>query len=623
MAILLPLLVLFLPLLITPGVLFHYDITPKIVILSLVVAGCLALPGQVSAGVSALWNRKAGRWLCGLAAAQSLWYAIATGFSSRPWFSLFGSNWRRMGFLTVFALCVFAVLAAAHLSKDPAGLVNILRAFAVAAIIASVYGILQYFDIDPLQAASAYHAEAGDSIIVRPPGTLGHADYFGWWLAIALFCAVALARVEIGLWKWLALLACVLSGAAIVLSGTRSAILAVAIGFAVLTISSGLKPVRSHVLAGLLFAGLLLAFYLSPAGTRLQARVRWSGDEPAGGARPLLWRDSLHMAAARPWTGFGPETFPAEFPRYQSLELARLLPDFYHESPHNIVLDALTSEGIPGVLITLGWVMLGGYAAFHDLRTNPHRKPSALGAALVSALVASCVASMFGAATAGPVFATLLVIAMLVALDQSTASTPADRTSQPLIKPAAVLAVSAPVAVCLGIFGVTLAVADFNLARFQRPPGNTAGSVALYNASRRTSLPGAAEDLYCSRRLATVCGASRDRAIQSECAMTAIDAAARATRSADNPPNAWYNLGMFSAEQNDEAKVEIALRTSASLAPNWFKPHWALAGLLALTGRRAEARIEAEKAFLLDAGKDAEVRQTLQQVTSSRSQPWR
>src|ERR1700733_1331569 len=303
MAILLPALVLLLPLLITPGILFHYDITPKIVILSLVVAGCLAMPRQISAGIAELWRRKSGRWLCALAAVQSLWYAAVTGLSSRPWFSLFGSNWRRMGLLTVFALCVFAVLAAAHLSSNPGALVKMLRAFAIAAIIASVYGILQYFDIDPLQAASAYHAEAGDSIIVRPPGTLGHADYFGWWLAIALFCGVALARVEIGLWKWLALLACVLTGAAIVLSGTRSAILAVAAGFAVLTISSGLKPVRRHVLAGLLFAGLLVVFYLSPAGTRLQARVRWSSDEPTGGARPLLWRDSLRMAAARPWTG--------------------------------------------------------------------------------------------------------------------------------------------------------------------------------------------------------------------------------------------------------------------------------------------------------------------------------
>jgi hypothetical protein len=190
------------------------------------------------------------------------------------------------------------------------------------------------------------------------------------------------------------------------------------------------------------------------------------------------------------------------------------------------------------------------------------------------------------------------VIAMLVALD------PEDPSSRPLVKRAVVLAVSVPVAVCLGVFGVTLAIADFNLARFQRMP-----SAALYNALQRTALPGAAEDLYCSRRLATVCGQS--------CAKTATEAAARATRTADNPPNAWYNFGMFSAEQNDEARVEIALRTSASLAPNWFKPHWTLANLLALTGRGAEAGREAEKAFLLDAGKDPEVRQTFSKLRQS------
>jgi O-antigen ligase len=598
MAILLPTLVLLLPLLITPGILFHYDITPKIVILSLMVAVCLALPGEISTGLAALWNRKSGRWLCALAAAQSLWYAAVTGLSSRPWFSLLGSNWRRMGLLTVLALCVFVVLAAAHLSREPEALVALLRASVIAAIIASAYGILQYFDIDPMQAASAYHAQAGDSIIVRPPGTLGHADYFGWWLAISMFGAVALARVASGLWKWLAILACAVSGAAIVLSGTRSAILAVAAGFLSLAVLSGFKPGRKHVLACLLCVGLLFAFYFSPAGTRLQARVRWSSDEPIGGARPLLWRDSLHMAAARPWIGFGPETFSAEFPRYQSLELARLLPDFYHESPHNTALDALTSEGIPGLLITLGWALLGSYAAFRDLHTNRRRTRSALIAGLVSALVASCVASIFGAVTAGPIFATLLVIAMLVALD------PEGQASRPAIRPAAVFAISAPVAICLGLFGITLAIADFNLARFQRAP-----SAALYNASQRTALPGAAEDLYCSRRLATVCGQS--------CAKTATEAAARATTTTDNPPNAWYNLGIFSAEQNDEARVEIALRTSVSLAPNWFKPHWTLANLLALTGRGAEAGREAEKAFLLDAGKDPEVRQTFAKLTQS------
>jgi Flp pilus assembly protein TadD len=109
-----------------------------------------------------------------------------------------------------------------------------------------------------------------------------------------------------------------------------------------------------------------------------------------------------------------------------------------------------------------------------------------------------------------------------------------------------------------------------------------------------------------------VCGVSPDPAINADCVKTAIEAAALATRSADNPPNAWYNLGVFSAEQNNAMRAEIEMRTSASLAPNWFKPHWAL---LALTGRGREARREAETAVLLDAGKDPEVGQTLAKLT--------
>jgi tetratricopeptide (TPR) repeat protein len=214
---------------------------------------------------------------------------------------------------------------------------------------------------------------------------------------------------------------------------------------------------------------------------------------------------------------------------------------------------------------------------------------------------------------AGPVFATLLVIGMLVALED-----PDRDGARAIVRPAVVLAVLAPLAVCLGIFGLTLAVADFTLLRFQRRMGDTAASVALYNAAVRVALPGAAEDLYCARRLATLCGATADRAIQSSCVATATRAAERATRSADNPPNAWYNLGMFLAEQNDAARVEFALRTSVSLAPDWFKPHWALANLLALTGRNEEARDEARRAFELDAGKDPEVSQTLAKLTEQR-----
>ncbi len=601
---LLRVLVVALPLLLLPGIVFHYETTPKIALLALFVAIILARPRAIANLLPALWNRRSGRWLCILAVAQILWFGVSTALSSRPWLSMLGANWRRMGLITVLALVVFVVLAAAHFCEDRACIAGVLRAFLIATIIASLYGIFQYFDIDPFQQAAAYHAQAGDSTITRPPGTMGHADYFGWWLAVALFCALALERAEQGWWRSVGRAAGILSGLAVLLTGTRSAIVAVVAGFVFLALRTRWNGTfAKQASAALLLTAALVAFYFSPSGVRLRARVSWSSEEPLGGARPLLWRDSLRMAASRPITGFGPETFAAEFPHYQSTELARLFPEFYHESPHNTALDALTSEGIPGLLLALGWISLGAYAASRPLlRDSPIAQP------LAAALLASCVASLFTAVTLGPLFATGIVLSILVSLS------PEDAQTRLTVNPIATRAVALPIAICLAIYAVALTASDFRLAVFQRSQSRAA--VAGYASVVRMELPGAAEDLYCARRLVIVCGTIFSPPERLECWRTAARAATRATRSDDNPPNAWYNLALIDAARNDSDGVEMALKSAAALAPNWFKPHWAMAKLMTLTGRREEARYEAERASFLDAGKDPEVTQTLQELTN-------
>jgi O-antigen ligase len=428
---------------------------------------------------------------------------------------------------------------------------------------------------------------------------MGNADVFGWWLAIALFCGLALERAETGAWRTAGRAACILSAVAIVLSGTRSAMLAVVAGFVFLALRArDFRLGRKQLSASILLSALLLVFYFSPAGTRLRARVRWSVDEPLGGARPLLWRDSLRMAAVRPVTGFGPETFSGDLPRYQSTELSRLFPDFYHESPHNTALDALTSEGIPGLLFALGWTALGAYAASRPvLRQSPDVGP------LTAALLASGVASMFTAVTLVPLFATGTVLAILVG------KVPEDPRPRLKLRPAVMLMAAFPVALCLAAYGVALVASDFSLGVFQRSPIRDAP--VAYNSLVQVELPGAAEDLYCARRLMGMCGTIANPANQAECWRTASVAAARATISDDNPPNAWYNLALFAAATNDPGTVEKALKSASALAPNWFKPHWALAKMFALTGHRNEARKEAERASFLDGGKDAEVTETL------------
>jgi len=90
----------------------------------------------------------------------------------------------------------------------------------------------------------------------------------------------------------------------------------------------------------------------------------------------------------------------------------------------------------------------------------------------------------------------------------------------------------------------------------------------------------------------------------------AIDAGRRATATAEDPQNAWYSLAVLLSAAGDGAGVENALRAAAAAGPAWFKPRWALAQLLQMTGRHAEAVNEAAAAMDRDGGKDPQVFET-------------
>jgi Tfp pilus assembly protein PilF len=95
-----------------------------------------------------------------------------------------------------------------------------------------------------------------------------------------------------------------------------------------------------------------------------------------------------------------------------------------------------------------------------------------------------------------------------------------------------------------------------------------------------------------------------------QAAQQALDAAIRATRTAEDRQNAWYNLATLLARQNDAAGVERSLHNAIAWSPHWFKPHWALAQLLEKTHRHGEALTEARLALDLDGGRDPEVAET-------------
>src|SRR4029077_11274482 len=99
MHILVPLIAALVPLIITPGLLSYFDITPKIAVLLFGLSLSLLYPASNLYNLRALLGVPAGRWFAGVIGLTWVVSGIATVFSKYPLLSLDGSNWRRYGFV--------------------------------------------------------------------------------------------------------------------------------------------------------------------------------------------------------------------------------------------------------------------------------------------------------------------------------------------------------------------------------------------------------------------------------------------------------------------------------------------------------------------------------------------
>ncbi len=566
-------------LMIAPGYSFYFDVTPKLLVLLLGAAIC-----------AVTWNgARPSRAVTAAFAAAAAWVVVASALSANPALSWFGSTWRRYGAVAQLAILLLAWLIAQNGER---GRTVLLRGIAAACALAAMYGIAQYAGFDPWLPQSSYSIGEGLWSIVRPPGTMGYVSYFATLLLMGGFLALALARAEtFPSARRLAYACAGLCFAAMALTGTRAALVGLAAGFAAAGFLGGWRVSRRMAAGAALLAIAGTAFYFSPPGWRLRSRTRWFREDPWGGARPLLWRDSLHMASARPAAGFGPETFSAVFPQFESSELARAYPDFAHESPHNIFLDAWVSQGLPGLACLLALCAMGLVAAWRT------RQPW-LGAALAAGIAAQ----QFTAFTIPTAVVFYTVIALSVARP-CAAGTPRLRL---WLLPAAAL---------LLFFAFRSAVADraLELANQQFAAGDPAKAQACFRDYRRARLPGASADLWYARSLFALSQKSPPLG-RLQALWMARDAALEATHNSEEPFNAWYNLAEVSAALNDASNTEASLRRAVAANPVWFKPHWMLAKLLSLENHPVQAAAEAQIAADLDGGKDREVAQTLARI---------
>ena len=170
--------------------------------------------------------------------------------------------------------------------------------------------------------------------------------------------------------------------------------------------------------------------------------------------------------------GTGLETFSSEYPRYQSIGLAQAFPNRYHESPHNMFLDALTGQGVWGLAVLALLAAVGVFSAW-----RAKRRDFSVSGYLACSLVAAIWANQFLAFTVPTALYFYVGTALIVAM-----MNPRSRL-QGKSMPVWGWLVTVPIAFASVLFAWQLGTADRKLTKLNRAfhAGNVEETIRLYN----------------------------------------------------------------------------------------------------------------------------------------------
>ncbi|HYL97484.1 MAG TPA: O-antigen ligase family protein [Blastocatellia bacterium] len=290
--------------------------------------------------------------------------AISTFFGIARVTSLMGTFENQMGLLTYLCFVICFVALIAGIGFDEHRLTWALWALALTGLATSIYALFQFAGWDPLIPASAYTFDFGSGPIVRPIGTLGHADYLGNFLLYTCPVSLALAVRSHQRERRVAIAGFALSIAAILVSGTRGAWLGILAGLGVIAVlefraanqwvKGGSRRRLLPFVAAALASAAVLALAIGPAASGRSILERGRSvfaDGLSGAGRTRLWKDSLKMIPRYALVGCGPEAFREALLPYKSKALALISPPTNNESSHISYIDAAVSYGLPGAVL--------------------------------------------------------------------------------------------------------------------------------------------------------------------------------------------------------------------------------------------------------------------------------
>jgi O-antigen ligase len=314
----------------------------------------------------------------------------AAAFAADPVLALYGVHARMLGLGTIADWLVL-YFAVALLVRTRTEAHAVIASAVAASLVVLSYELVQLLGLDPL----SWNMD----VVARPISTIGQPTSLAQYLTTLAIGVVGLSlllkEIPGGVRVLLFAVAFLLLGGAAA-TGTRSAVLGIAAGGAVLVLATWLRypSGRARVigLAGVVLAsvGLAALLLLSPLATRFAAVVGpQPGDaeddllarlEPATETRAALYEIAAAMVRERPILGYGPDNFVVGVPRFRTEHEPFEVRQSLATSAHSWIAYVATSSGLSGLA---GFVAIAAVALVLAFRRN--LRPLALVAAAMLA----------------------------------------------------------------------------------------------------------------------------------------------------------------------------------------------------------------------------------------------
>lgn len=352
--------VFFLPLIITPGVLFPYQYG-KVVIFEVII------------GILFAWVIYRANWSLFQVTPIFVSYVaflvvrFFTGvIGDNPEKSFWGDHIRMTGTFTFLFIFIFFLLLRRAFSgiKDE---LKLLRIIALGGLVGAIEAVAQRF--------TSLGADVLGKSKVWLFGSFGNPSYFASYLVLVIFFSVLLVscerKVKIKIF-WA--LICVGEIVVLIATSSRGAIVGLLLGAItaglVLLLRSKKSTVRAAGMATIILPLVLLVgsliIYFGP-GRKSTLGIFMGSLLRSGTAetRIINWRVALDGFKAKPLFGWGPENYEIIFSKFYRPEiLAYSYDETWSDRPHNTMLEVAASSGILGIISYLAlflvplWVIL-------------------------------------------------------------------------------------------------------------------------------------------------------------------------------------------------------------------------------------------------------------------------